>query len=173
MKMLRILSVLPVVVCCSCSLLEEEPTLPTVTHDGRGSFGCLVNGKLFLPDAPSGFGTGIEATVQFSLDTVGVSIYAGNHKTNQTLVIFVYDSPSIQVGKVYDLGPTSDFFFEYTDYSRSISCHYDNQISGHITFLKFAISTQHPPLIAGTFELVSFSADCNDTVTITSGRFDV
>ena len=37
------------------SCKKEEPTLPPETQTGKNTFGCYVNGVLFLNDAPKGW----------------------------------------------------------------------------------------------------------------------
>ena len=157
----------------SCDLSENDPELPPITAEGKGTFGCYVNGNLFLPAAPLGYGTGVRAELQFgSVDTVGVNIYATNSGQHKNLLISIYDSPTLQVGKVYDLSDPS-FFVQYLDPRGEFSCTYREVISGSITLLKFEISNPHGKIIAGTFKLSASSSGCNDTVVITNGRFDI
>jgi hypothetical protein len=151
----------------SCQLFGNEPELPPITTEGKGTFGCLVNGELLLNDAPWGYGTGAYVELQKIADTVGVNIYAGSSSQRKNLIISVWDSPTLQVGKIYNL---KDFDAIYTDYSSTISCQYRTVISGSIKFLKVNTTT---PIVAGIFEFTASSIDCQDKVTITSGRFDI
>ena len=156
----------------SCNLFDNDPELPPITTEGKGTFGCLVNGKLFLNEGVSGFGNGLYAELQTAQDSIGINLYAGNSATQQNLIMSIFDTPSLQVGKVYDLSDPL-FFLDYTKYSNSSSCIYREVISGSIKLLKFDISNPQNRIIAGTFEFSASSADCNDTVKVTHGRFDI
>lgn len=155
----------------SCDLFSSDPELPPATMEGRNTFGCLVDGKLFLPKAPIGYGTGISAAIQTSIDTIGINIQAGNVETDQSFFLSIYDSPSLEAGKTYDLS-NPDFFIQYIDYSKQFSCTSDEVISGNIQISKFEILGSNK-IIAGTFNFTIHSADCNTTVVVTKGRFDI
>jgi hypothetical protein len=150
---------------------NNVPQLPPITTEGKDTFGCLIDGKLFLPNAPAGQGTGVHAEIQSVTDTIGIVIYSGNNVSDQSFTISFSDTPSLKVGKEYDL-TTKNSFFDYTEYGNSPWCHYDSIITGNIKLLKFDITGQ-PKVIAGTFEIKAISKDCKKTVAITQGRFDI
>jgi hypothetical protein len=169
---LTILILATLLALSSCQLFDNEHELPPITTEGKGTFGCLVNGKVFLPEAPWGYGSGVSAEL-FKNDTLSsVNIYAGNTNTRQTLFISVLDEPEIMIGKLYDLTDTTKCGFHYVDYSGSFTCDYESLISGHLQFLKFDV-TNTTKIIAGTFELTSSSVDCKDMTIVTKGRFDI
>lgn len=157
---------------CGFLISDSEPELPPVTTEGAGTFGCLVNDKLFLPDAPLGFGNGVFAELQAFPDTLGISIYATNSTTKQTLVMFFYGNPTLEVGKVYDL-TRPKFSVNYIDYSGDMSCRYQSIISGNVMLLKVDIANPERMIVSGTFDFVESSMDCQDTITVTDGRFDI
>jgi len=35
---------------------DPEPELPPITHEGKNTFGCLVNGKVWVAEVDGGFG---------------------------------------------------------------------------------------------------------------------
>ncbi len=156
----------------SCDVFDKEPELPPITTEGKGTFGCLVNGKLFLPNAPLGYGSGVYAELQTYPDTLGISIYVSNSATKQTLVIFIYDTPTLEVGKVYNL-THAKFSVDYIEYSDMSSCRYQTIIDGSLTLLKLDIANPERMIAAGTFEFEESSIDCQDTIIVTSGRFDI
>ncbi len=79
----------------SCDLFDNEPELPPITTEGKGTFGCYVNGNLFLPEAPSGYGNGIRAELFKNSTLTSVNIYAGNSSTKQTFIIAILDNSGI------------------------------------------------------------------------------
>ena len=176
---MKILSVILIVTTfiflSSCDLfnMKHDPKLPPLTTEGNDTFGCLVNGNLFLPEAPFGYGTGVYAELQgVNTDTVGINLYATNSTTDHNLIISIFDTPTLQVGKIYNLSDAK-FFVDYTDYSNTPSCTYKKVISGDLKLLKFDITNPKHMIIAGIFEFDASSADCTDTVNVTQGRFDV
>jgi len=151
---------------------DDDPELPPVTMEGKGTFGCLVNDHVFLPDAPFGFGTGVFAELQSFPDTLGISIYATNSTTKHTLVIFFYGNPTLEAGEVYDLTHPK-FSVNFIDYSGKPSCRYQSIINGHVKLLRVDITNPEHMIVAGTFEFVEYSVDCQDTIKVTDGRFDI
>ncbi len=158
----------------TCDFLRSDvkPDLPPITTEGRGTFGCLVNGELFLPDAPLGYGTGVFAELENFPDTLGLFIYASNSTAGRTLVIYFFGNPTLEVGKSYDLAQHK-FSVNYIKYNSTASCRYRSIVSGSIKLLKLNIANPEHRIVAGTFEFVETSADCQDTVVVTSGRFDI
>ena len=150
------------------SACQEDDELPAITSEGKNTFGCLVNGELWLPKGRLGQG-GAFIEIQQPKDTVVINIYAGNDKANSNIAFSIHDSPTLQTGKTYDL--TYDkFYARYVDYATDVSCHYDEALTGSIRLSKFDPDGN---IIAGTFEFKAYSDGCKDTVTITEGRFDI
>lgn len=149
----------------SCN--EDEDELPPITMEGKNTFGCFVNGKLFITKAPIGQ-SGLHAEISTYPDTVGVIIYASNSSVNKVLVISIYDSPTLQTGKSYDL-TNPNFQVQYTDYANTNSCTYESVQNGFITLSKFDLSKS---IVSGTFQFDIFGSNCKDSISITQGRFD-
>lgn len=172
--LLNIFPVATLWILSACDFLgsDSKPQLPPVTTEGRGTFGCFVNGELFLADAPLGYGTGVFAELETFPDTLGLFIYASNSNAGGTLVIYFFGSPTLEVGKSYDLAHHK-FSVDYIKYNSTTSCRYQSVISGSIKLLKFNIANPEHMIVAGTFEFVETSIDCQDTVVVTSGRFDI
>ena len=172
MKNLSLLSVAISVVFCplfyiSCD--EDENKLPAITMEGRNTFGCLANGKLFTSKAPLGQ-PGVHAELATNRqDTTEITIYAGNYSTDQALSISFYDSPTLQVDKIYNLN-NSKFQVRYTEYGNAIPCTFESVKKGYIQLIKFDLNNN---IIAGTFEFDLLSIDCNREINISEGRFDI
>lgn len=176
MRNIFYLCLLMLVYNTGCKLPEDTPPtsqppkqtfcdtcLPPITTTGPTSFGCRVNGKVWLPK--DGFnqkmfadyydssiyivGTNGEAMerVSFSLMTItdtGTFTFPNNN--------FEYASAGFR----YINRPSSENF-----YSIPIS-------KGKIQFLRFDIDSGK---YAGTFEFDLYSNDFKDTIHITDGRF--
>jgi hypothetical protein len=147
---------------------EDEDELPAITMEGRNTFGCLVNGELFLPNGPLGQ-SGLHAEISNYRDTAGLIIYASNTAANKVLTVSIFDTPMLQTGKPYDLRDSS-FQVQYIDYDNSKNCTYETVEEGYITLSKFELTEN---IISGTFEIKIFSKNCNDSVNLEQGRFDI
>ena len=73
---------------------EDEDKLPPITMEGKNTFGCLVNGKVFVSKGRIG-NVGTYAEVQYVQDTIGVNLYAMNSEADQSFVFSFYDSPDL------------------------------------------------------------------------------
>ena len=152
------------------SACEEEDELPSITLEGKNTFGCLVNGKLFTPKAPPGQ-VGTEADLfQLGDTATSVNIYGSNYASDQSFFISIIDSPELQIDKTYSLTDSTCCGIEYSEFGDFPSCRYKKSLSGHVKLLKFDINQK---ILSGTFEFKAYSDACNDTVTITEGRFDI
>lgn len=167
MKYLSILVLLALPVAFSTCRDEDE--LPPITMEGKNTFGCLVNGKMFI--SKGGFGqSGTHAEVYKRPDTVAINIYAGNSVENQTIFISIIDSPDLRINGTYDFNNDKCCGLQYLNYDNEISCSYEAPVSGYVKLSKFDLSKG---IVAGTFEFKAYSLECEDTVVITEGRFDI
>jgi len=154
----------------SCQLFHhnDDPKLPPVTTEGKDTFGCLIDGNVWLPEGSlSPGGTFVDFVTK--TDTMGAVIYADNAKLKTGLAISVYDTPNLLMNKSYDLTIPG----LYGKYTRSVTnhvCFYDTVLTGNVTFLNLDIKSK---IIAGTFAFEVRSIDCGDTVRVTEGRFDL
>ncbi|WP_276373927.1 hypothetical protein [Chryseolinea sp. H1M3-3] len=157
-----VLFILPV----ALSTCRDEDELPPITMEGKNTFGCKVNGKLWLPQGRAGqSGTHVDLT--FPGDTVVVNIYASAGESG--FVISIYDVPNLQINKPYDLA-TDQYYTSYLNWSNGISCDSDSIISGNVTLSRFDRPIN---IISGTFEFTTYSNECSGSVSITEGRFDI
>ena len=163
--------------CLLLSLLamqckEEKPEeevnqldlLPTATQSGRYTFGCLVNGKAWVPRTTTDMG----AFYQGGLLQIGAHAYLKPGEQDMKLVL--YNSP--EEGTSYDLTKYSDQVVEYISYGEELpDCYYekDSTLSGSLTITKFDAQNY---IVSGKFEFTTVAEGC-DTVRVTDGRFDL
>lgn len=137
--------------------------LPPATQTGANTFGCLVNGELFVVKNTS----------------LLTAIYQGNilqlgayYKTdNQDKGIIIWLDTEIETGTTYVLNENisniayfKDFISGCTDYQTF------TPNSGTITINSF---NQNQFIISGTFEFEVSSPNCQENINITNGRFDL
>jgi hypothetical protein len=151
---------------------EPEPTLPPITQTGENTFGCYVNGELWLP----------KGNIQ------NYPLFAGYY--NNYLQIDAnrvganpYTSIEMNFGKVY-----SDTVFAIHNYSDSAGMQFFNLYSatspsgpiryydalgipcGQMHLIRFDTINR---IVAGTFDFIAVDTVSGDTVFIEDGRFDL
>jgi hypothetical protein len=160
----------------SCSLFgDTEPTLPPATQTGAETFGCLVNGKVFVARGGGNY-PGLTKDYDGGLSIVGIQTTNGNWDAST-----VVGHQTVRgVGKYTNSNPR---YFRHSDKNR-IAGGYGNDgknvpISSELIITKFERGEDKPNnlrwlIVSGTFEAV-LTADDNplDTIRITQGRFDV
>ena len=143
----------------SCEKEKSEPTLPPETKEGKNSFGCYINDKLFRWQRGSaGF--------------ANPSLAANYKKSTQSLVI----SASSRTGSVRlrVLNPgVRKIIPQSVEYTTGRYT-YEAQNTGEIFFTRFDLNNR---IISGTFacEIQIYDDDGNvkETIKFTQGRFDI
>lgn len=175
----------------ACKKVEETfpitEKMPDATEDGKGTFGCLVEGKLWLPynpDASSLFPADYKLrTNSFPVNASVFTIDAKNRRENagtESLTLRVSSTSAIKPG-TYTL---RDGFSATatTNASATVGSEmYDtaNTGSGTLTITKVEPVTKtvngittRSTIVSGTFQFTARSQN-GKTVTVTSGRFDL
>lgn len=147
------------------SCKKEDHVLPAITTEGKNTFGCLVNGELWLP---KGRGDGsLPIFVDMTVNNF-LAIYASNRNSRVTIAII--DTTGIKLNHPYPLTEGRNFIASYFIVKDGIGCHTNDQdvISGEVT-----LSRLQNQVISGTFEFTTHTPDCGDTIKVTEGRFDI
>jgi hypothetical protein len=153
----------------SCTLFLSEDTprvLPPATMEGKNTFGCLVNGKVWVPNR--------DVHADMSIDSF-LAIYGDAFNSGGGIIsgmrLVLNDPDGIQVNKVYEFQDPICFPTYYIVSKNKYSCDYDNQqlLSGHMTITKLETN-----IVSGTFEfeMEPYSSECGK-VKVTKGRFDI
>ena len=162
--------------CSSCKKeVLDASGLPPATQTGANTFGCLINGKPFIPGNTPLFEPPVQANYQYlyggyyfrlvgnygkGTNNSGVGIFTDSLRLIQGDSI-KFSSDSIKtVGLAYALYSKglTDFRTKLPKYSGSL----------FITNL----DTQNQ-IVSGTFWFNAITYDGSDTVSVTDGRFDV
>jgi hypothetical protein len=161
---------------------QELAKLPAYTQVGAGTFGCLLNGKAFIPSTCCGdfFNPPLPSlnAIYYPSEKSGIigSINKKNDKNSfyQIGLIYYSDFNNIRLPKSYDLKETSnEFNYSGGDISIKQSATHSryttyNPNSGTLLISNLDTINQ---IISGTFEFKA--ANETDTITITDGRFDL
>ena len=157
---------------CKKSTTQEDQ-LPPITQIGANTFGCLVNGKVYIPKGFSGTGA---ANPKISFDFYnGNNIFSINtyqYEDNNPagfLSISVFDS-IIDAGE-YEVSNNMNFSVGWSKVLyRCFTPVADTTVKkkGSVTITRFDNLNR---VISGTFNC-QFKGTLCDTVYITQGRFD-
>ena len=148
------------------SACEEDDELPSITSEGKNTFGCLVNGKLWLPK-------GSFNVPKTSADYTSGYFLAFSARSENARFRFTVEEP-IMINNRYDLTDTTHVRANYTDRSDDDLCFYEDYhvLSGSLEITKFSLQNQNK-VLSGTFEFTTYNPDCSDTIKVTEGRFDI
>ena len=150
--------------------LTELQKLPAITQGGRNTFGCLINGKAFVPGGggifANTFSVIYDPTFQGGYFAITARHYFDN--TNQTVSL---GADTIHSIGTYNLQLRSRYGIFYVDGRTSCNFYtlYDPPISGTLTITRFDTIAG---VISGTFGFKVAKVNCG-TIDGTDGRFDV
>ena len=156
--------------CSGCDVLPTpKEELPPIIKEGKNTFGCLVNGKLWLPKGNNGT-SNLDLSYDPTYDggTLDIASYRIlSDQDRQYLYIYMTNLSKAGIYKLNDLKVGSATF----DYS--IKCNYNRDSSvyrnGILDVTKFDLLSK---IISGTFEFSLVRSSC-DTLKVTQGRFDM
>jgi hypothetical protein len=145
--------------------------LPDATQTGANTFGCLLNGKVWLPkgnDGTANFSVYYDPSLMGGTLNVGTYRYYGsgnNDRDNMNL----YSDSLTQEG-TYALYQKSTRGAIYSNWK---ACSYANDATvpyktGELVITKLDLTNG---IIAGTFHFTLYKPGC-DSIRITQGRFD-
>lgn len=157
----------------SCSLFEsstdKKEKLPQATQEGKNTFGCLVNGKVWVPKGYNGFS---------NLNAYYDPLYQGGTFSLSTYRILSNDEYSSIGIFMTNLIEKGQFDLEDPDvgtaiFDYTIDCSYNRDDTvyreGLLTITRFDLQNY---IISGTFEFTLARVGC-DTLKVTEGRFDM
>ncbi len=152
----------------SCSLFPEpDPTLPPITQNGAETFGCLVNGKVFVAKGGGKY-NGLTKDFYGGLNIFGLYVKSGEVESS-----LGFSTPFISdIGKYVLKEPKSIWYRAFHD--RNLA-----PLNASVTITKFErgedkVNNLRWLIISGTFEGILLpEGRYTDTVKITQGRFDI
>lgn len=200
MQKLFIVSILAIALSFSTSCSKDNDRkaakLPAVTTEGKNTFGCRINGEIFVPKSSGGFNPTPSLFVSYYYYQYPENDYkepgfylflrASNDGTNRNLEINLTksDVPLIE-GQTYPIvlkgnGQVDAEFLHYSysphpDYGNvsiynSFEYTTTNEYSGQLKIIKFDETKQ---ILSGTFSFDAINTINGKSVSITEGRFDV
>ena len=150
----------------SCVEPEEPIELPPETQKGANTFGCLVNGELFVAQ-PSGLSfnsrTYVYADYGVVLDGPSLTIFGSNKKGLINIILHDPETNMLLIPRRLTYRNNNDRFYVF------------RPNTGEVFLTKFDLENR---IVSGTFEfeipLLKDDETVEDiTVKITEGRFDI
>ena len=175
-KLLFIIGLSCLFLAASCDPDDEmpptpEPTLPELTTEGLNTFGCYINGELWVAEIPplseiTGI-TKLEAFLNPNSRFFGIRARktTQDDSTNQRL--------SVLIENIMGIGVYENKFSPEIYWDVNSSCQYyelDSNYIHNINVVKFDTITK---ISSGVFSYRLINRNCNDTLKITEGRFDL
>jgi hypothetical protein len=174
-KIITPLSILALIILCTysgCGLLSPSPkeTLPPATQTGANTFGCYVNGKLWVPkgyDGTSNLILNYDPTFNKGTFDLRSYRYPNSSTWFQSIILA---SDSLSATGLYMINDKH----QDAQFMDSKACNYygfDATVNrtGTLTITKFDLAKG---IISGTFQFTLSKPAC-DTIKITQGRFDM
>lgn len=160
---------------------DQPDQLPPITTTGENTFGCKVDGVVWVPNVPSGnipiyadYSNGVcfvwgkkkaynsDFTSYTIFQSLGFNVFTGFTTSDTILLTWPHTWPST----------TYDKARAYFKDNVPGNCEHETD-SLHEGYLKIIYMDTINQIISGVFEYSAWSPACNRVVNITEGRFDV
>ena len=154
---------------------SQVDLLPSATQTGQNIFGCLINGKSYVPNGGNGFmpAKPINGGFLVIYYPIRLGIYIATYaKDKQRIQLYLND---YTIGKHFLNSDTQTIPASLNHKNYGL---YENDTtdfvtsSAHTGFINVTKADTATGIIAGTFEFTAATKD-GKTVTISNGRFDV
>jgi hypothetical protein len=164
-----------ILICAAAMLLAgcEKDFLPAETNTGAGTFGCKLNGKIWLPRGSDGY-SGLNTKRQYDYGGCFFILSSTDHDSHPlTGFVIGFDSTCMTVGVPIKLassrkgeGSAGYQTIGYSD-SDNKSFSTNDSLTGELVFTKYA-----PPITSGKFWFDAIDRN-GEIIHVTEGRFDV
>ncbi len=149
-----------------------EEQLPPITTTGAGTFGCKVNGKVWVAKSNTSW-----PHIYFSFDrtnrnAIGINGYIRNKEIDFLQInIRWYHNLDSSINN-YSIGYTNSYTPSggYIDVNENNFWRTDSLRGGKVELLRFDSLNQ---IISGTFNFDCINKETGDVLKITEGRFDM
>jgi hypothetical protein len=170
MKKILPLLLLPLAFAGQCKKTDLSE-LPPATQTGANTFGCLVNGKAFLPSGYDGSKPNFKLVIDpaFQNGNFDLIVYRLVNDKYESISFF---SNNIKAVGTYNIHSGQNLYFDYIN--DITNCKYlfsnDTYSDGVLKINKYDLITG---IFSGEFECKVFDQTTScDTIRITNGRFD-
>jgi hypothetical protein len=158
---------------CKKSSNQQEDELPPITQTGAKTFGCLVNGKVFIPKGSDGSGrSNFKAIYEYFNGRPYLLVDARqfiNGFPNGTIILSVDSAFTTGIYPIVTSKRMVNFGWDTYSHTCGVSITDSTTFkTGTINLTKVDVANG---IFSGTFNCKIKPANC-DTINITEGRFD-
>lgn len=150
----------------------DHPSLPCQTHEGKNTFGCLVDGVPFVAKTSFSIGGTVAVSGQFD-ETVNLLQLTGSREdANEHIESIKFKVYVTQGVSSYAMSVNTSSYQGYTYSNNPDVCIYYHDLNNKGT-LGISYLDIEKNIIAGTFSMTLINPDCTkSSLVITEGRFD-
>lgn len=153
---------------------HDPNTLPPLTHEGKNTFGCVVNGEVWVAYTPPSISGPNSIEGSYYSDVKGLYIIA----TRENSELNISESIDLAVKDLNTAGQYQAYSDHHVtkgfiDFKNNLNCsiyYYDTTLIRTINITYFS---QTKRIVSGTFEMDLVNPSClGDTIRVRDGRFD-
>jgi len=153
-----------------CEYLKPKPLeLPAATQTGENTFGCKVNGEIWVANGNSNYRS--IASNAYNAETGGFEVFGYNTKDFEGITsVRVGCNNCFGIGVYTDFDMYSEYFSGSVDTSFQGDYHIDTCGTSKVEITRFDPENR---IMSGIFEYDLYSKTTGQKIKITEGRFDL
>lgn len=157
---------------CKKDEICDHPSLPCQTHEGKNTFGCLIDGQPFVAKTSFSIGGAVPLSGQYDETSNLLQVTGSREDANEHIESVKFKVYVTQGLSSYVMSVNTNNYQGYTYSNNPDACIYYHNIDqkGSVTISYLDIEKN---IISGTFTMTLINPDCSKTIMeITQGRFD-
>jgi hypothetical protein len=163
---------------CTCKKNEVD-ALPPLTMEGKNTFGCLIDGKAYVPNGGSGYNAdkAVDGGYQGELtwkDIKNCVWIQTNNKDGSGMDIWLRNVERIGDYPLnFDTGVSPAVILPKNYgyyYGKNYNYITTTQYTGKVNIVRADTINK---VVSGTFEFTGYDSNTKRTISITDGRFDI
>lgn len=157
----------------SCTKTEEIDKLPPMTTEGTNTFGCLVNGKAWIPKTDGGLL--IERlSVYYANSFLNIQANYTNEDANAWQIVHVkVIFNEIGFFQIPPAPSSNELFINLKNHPIGTTACTSYKCNPEDTEIEILYINTSERIISGTFNYKNLKSECGNVINITDGRFDV
>jgi hypothetical protein len=158
----------------SCTLLSlscKKDKLPKATQEGKNTFGCKVDGEIYIAQIQGISFSGAKPIVVLNSQNDGFTLSTIDSRTGESYSKrILIQLPYLQTAGSYSLTSFPSYGQFELNYSPGPNYQTDDTHTGTVTITRCDL-TNH--IYSGTFSFTAIDKNTGKVVKVTDGRFDV
>jgi hypothetical protein len=150
---------------------DNDPQLPPITQTGKDTFGCLVNGEVWLPESTISFPSNSKLSAELKSEAeYRIWKFGASQGASSSFYFGIYEDSlkegkiNIPVDELNDIG-----FYFFSKKFEKASFTWNKELPGELIITKLDTVNM---ILSGTFWFDAINM-LDETVKIRNGRFDL